>query len=303
MKAGVKWFFPLLFKGHIRDHMRTHAEDKEEKPFGCTQCGARFNQRSQLTVHMRVHTGERPYSCKICARSFSHSTALKLHLRMHTGEKPHACKLCGKAFAQLPHLKKHMLCVHNTDKPYYCEKCEAFFKVKNEYQEHVEMTHPDDIPDDLKGIAVPPGGEDSQSGSGSTANVHIVDARRRPSPPQQQTRSAQQQEAIPKTEDKSSMPMEKMRTLLALLLKKISTPGRLKKLGFGTRLIDDVLVESIQASGRVPMTAEDGGGGGPEEVLAGNIQILLEWTIPEEYMAYFKSEQKTTTEILEELAA
>ena len=34
--------------------MRTHAEDREEKPFGCSQCGARFNQRSQLTVHMRV---------------------------------------------------------------------------------------------------------------------------------------------------------------------------------------------------------------------------------------------------------
>ena len=102
------------FKGHIRDHMRTHAEDREEKPFGYSQCGARFNQRSQLTVHMRVHTGERPYSCKICSRSFSHSTALKLHLRMHTGEKPHTCKLCKKSFAQLPHLKKHMLCVHNT---------------------------------------------------------------------------------------------------------------------------------------------------------------------------------------------
>ena len=47
------------------------------------------------------------------------------------------------------------------------------------------------------------------------------------------------------------MPMEKMRTLLALLLKKISTPGRLKKLGFGTRLIDDVLNESISGKNKI----------------------------------------------------
>ena len=45
------------------------------------------------------------------------------------GEKPHICKLCNKAFAQLPHLKKHMLCVHNSDKPYYCEVCQGFYKV------------------------------------------------------------------------------------------------------------------------------------------------------------------------------
>merc|ERR1711976_595625 len=55
-----------------------------------------------------------------------------------------------KSFAQLPHLKKHMLCVHNTDKPYYCERCKEFFKIKTEYQEHVEKTHPDDIPEDLQ---------------------------------------------------------------------------------------------------------------------------------------------------------
>ena len=53
------------------------------------------------------------------------------------------------------------------------------------------------------------------------------------------------------SEDEGTMPMEKMRTLLALLLKKISTPGRLKKLGFGTRLIDDVLKESISGKNKL----------------------------------------------------
>ncbi len=281
------------FKGHIRDHMRTHAEDKDEKPFGCGQCGARFNQRSQLTVHMRVHTGERPYSCKICARSFSHSTALKLHLRMHTGEKPHVCKLCKKAFAQLPHLKKHMLCVHNTDKPYYCERCKAFFKIKNEYQEHVEKEHPHDIPDDLKGVAMPP---QSENGLNNVRDIRIIEV-------------VSEEDAVMAVESQpgnhhqaasTAMPMEKMRTLLALLLKKISTPGRLKKLGFGTRLIDDVLKESIAASGRKPADPE---GLGEQEVLQKNIQILLDWTIPEDYMDYFKQEKKSVDEILEELAS
>ena len=98
----------------------------------------------------------------------------------------------------------------------------------------------------------------------------------------------------------STMPMEKMRTLLALLLKKISTPGRLKKLGFGTRLIDEVLKESIEASGRKPIAVKEGDS--ESTILMANIQILLDWTIPEDYMTYFRSENKSVDEILEELA-
>lgn len=197
-------------------------------------------------------------------------------------------------------MKKHMLCVHNTDKPYYCETCKEFFKIKTEYQEHVEKTHPDDIPEDLQ--------------TTPTLNPVVVKEPSKDEPvkttesPDKQNISAnvssndKDEKVEIKNEDSDlevTMPVEKMRTLLALLLKKISTPGRLKKLGFGTRLIDDVLKESITASGRTPFEDENLS---EQSLLKKNIRILLDWTIPEDYMSYFKAENKSIDEILEELA-
>nr|SVE74905.1 EOG090X0I8J [Daphnia carinata] len=73
------------------------------------------------------------------------------------------------------------------------------------------------------------------------------------------------------------MSLERMRMLLAILLKRISTPNRLRRLGYGSKLIDIVLVKSIESSGRKPVdTAELD----TRSLLKGNIEILLDWTIP-----------------------
>ena len=39
--------------------MMTHGIN--EKTFGCNECGAKFNQNSQLTVHMRVSSNQSPW--------------------------------------------------------------------------------------------------------------------------------------------------------------------------------------------------------------------------------------------------
>lgn len=102
------------------------------------------------------------------------------------------------------------------------------------------------------------------------------------------------------------MSLERMRMLLAILLKRISTPNRLRRLGYGSKLIDIVLVKSIESSGRKPVDNATAGLVSEldtRSMLKGNIEILLDWTIPREYMDHFRQEKKTVEEILEELTS
>lgn len=96
------------------------------------------------------------------------------------------------------------------------------------------------------------------------------------------------------------MALNKMRMLLAVLLKRISTPDRLETLGFGKRLIDEVLQESIESSGRKACLQPDMDEG---ERLKKNVEILLDWTVPKKYMEKFRSERRSTEELLEELTS
>lgn len=74
--------------------------------------------------------------------------------------------------------------------------------------------------------------------------------------------------------------------------------NRLEKLGFGKRLIDEVLCETIKSSGRRPYSTEDFN---ETITLLKNIEILLDWTIPKVHMHKLKQAKRTAEDILVEL--
>lgn len=171
------------------------------------------------------------------------------------------------AFSQLPHLKTHMRAIHGMDKAYNCEFCSEYFKTKHELQEHK-----------LKCPKLPKTQDEHDSGIDFAVQAAMETTNNR-------------------TKETS---LSRMRLLIAVLLKKISSQDRLKQLGFDKRLIDNVLMDALKLAGQeVCIDTELH----EAERLRANVKIFLDWMVPETYMKKFKSEQRTTEDVLEDLTS
>lgn len=101
---------------HDDHESERYDEMPEKKEFQCEYCNYSTNRRSDLTRHVRGHTGENLFHCVKCEYKTARKSDLRRHHLLHAGEKPFKCGVCNYTTSRKTVLLKHMR-IHTANLP------------------------------------------------------------------------------------------------------------------------------------------------------------------------------------------